>query len=556
MKKTAKFLSLVLALIIAMSAFSISGFAVATPLEAGDSMETAVEIPEFGVQYVGSLSSTSEADWYRFTTDSNDAYYNIVLVNYSLPEGLHYFQNPYLQLLDINEKEIDAFHGSYGDGNLSVKLENETTYYIKVTHEQVSEKGNYEITVSVDYDAVPNEMENAATVEYDALIPSELDGYGDVDWFKFVAPILGSYEIVFDDCELKSDSSGPTWCAHICLYDPFSQTLDSGFASFGNDVYLNADLEEGVTYYIQINMGGSSAAKTGKYTFIINTPLKNLVTLTSISLASAPEKTEYLVGDMIDVNGLSVEAAYSDGTNKTVEGYSITGFDSSTAGTKTVTITYTENGVTCTCTFDVTVSEPAPAVELLGIAYVTLPDKTSYKVGESFNKSGLVVSAQYSDGSSKVVTDYTISGFDSSTAGTKTVTVSYTEDGITKTSKFNVNVVAEKKLIAISVASMPTKTVYQVGEDFDASGLIVNTFHDDGTSAFVTDYTVSGFDSETAGTKTVVVTYTDKDITKSCTFEVTVEEPEDSGNFFTDLINWLMNFFMSIIEFFTALLGG
>jgi M6 family metalloprotease-like protein len=54
--------------------------------------------------------------------------------------------------------------------------------------------------------------------------------------------------------------------------------------------------------------------------------------------------------------------------------------------------------------------------------------KTAYKIGDSFNANDLTVKAQYSDLSSKTLsyqTDYTISGFNTSTAGTKTVTVKY-----------------------------------------------------------------------------------------------------------------------------------
>lgn len=52
-------------------------------------------------------------------------------------------------------------------------------------------------------------------------------------------------------------------------------------------------------------------------------------------------------------------------------------------------------------------------------------DVATYYVGDTFNRSALMVTANYSDGSSTVVSDYEISGFDSQTAGVKTVTVVY-----------------------------------------------------------------------------------------------------------------------------------
>ena len=62
-------------------------------------------------------------------------------------------------------------------------------------------------------------------------------------------------------------------------------------------------------------------------------------TVTSIVIIGSPTKTTYVVGDRLDTSGLVVKAYYSDGTNQDVTGYT-TNFDSSTAGTKTVTVSY------------------------------------------------------------------------------------------------------------------------------------------------------------------------------------------------------------------------
>lgn len=65
------------------------------------------------------------------------------------------------------------------------------------------------------------------------------------------------------------------------------------------------------------------------------------VELESISV-TGPTKTEYEVGEDLDLTGLKVTAHYSDGTEKELEAgsYEVTGFDSATAGEKTVTVTY------------------------------------------------------------------------------------------------------------------------------------------------------------------------------------------------------------------------
>lgn len=68
---------------------------------------------------------------------------------------------------------------------------------------------------------------------------------------------------------------------------------------------------------------------------------------------------------------------------------------------------------------------------------------TSLNINSNFLYGG-TVTANYSDGSTADVTlDTTFSGYDMSTAGTQTVTASYTEHGITKTATYQLTIVAE-----------------------------------------------------------------------------------------------------------------
>lgn len=67
--------------------------------------------------------------------------------------------------------------------------------------------------------------------------------------------------------------------------------------------------------------------------------------------------------------------------------------------------------------------------------------KTEFAVDEQFSYDGLVVTANYSDLSSATVTPASVSTPDMTSAGEKTVTVSYTEGGITKTAEYTIEVV-------------------------------------------------------------------------------------------------------------------
>ena len=78
-------------------------------------------------------------------------------------------------------------------------------------------------------------------------------------------------------------------------------------------------------------------------------------------------------------------------------------------------------------------------IELTGIAVTNQPAKTQYNAGASLELTGLIVTGTYSDGTTApvAITSSNISGFDSNTTGSKTVTV--TVEG--KTATFNVTIV-------------------------------------------------------------------------------------------------------------------
>ena len=80
--------------------------------------------------------------------------------------------------------------------------------------------------------------------------------------------------------------------------------------------------------------------------------------------------------------------------------------------------------------------------EVVVLDHITIggTQPTEFIVGDTFSSDGLVVTAYYSDDTSHFVTDYVVSGYDMNTAGEQTVTVSYTEGGITKTATYTITV--------------------------------------------------------------------------------------------------------------------
>lgn len=91
-------------------------------------------------------------------------------------------------------------------------------------------------------------------------------------------------------------------------------------------------------------------------------------------------------------------------------------------------------------------------VILESIEVTKQPTKTEYTEGESFDSTGLEITAQYSDGGSNVVNGWTVIDGDNLNTDKNTVTIQYIEDGITKECTVSITVnEAEAEVIEIEL---------------------------------------------------------------------------------------------------------
>lgn len=170
--------------------------------------------------------------------------------------------------------------------------------------------------------------------------------------------------------------------------------------------------------------------------------------LTGIEITKDPTRLSYEVGDTFDPAGIEVTATFADGTTQTLgadaEGLTFSPEEFTTAGEQKVIVSYTAGQITFTDSIDVTVSEKAEAPVLTDIQITTPPTKTTYTAGEKFDPAGMVVTASYDKGEPAVLAldNLTITP-EVLTEGTTEVTISYTENGVTKTAVVPVTVNAE-----------------------------------------------------------------------------------------------------------------
>ena len=106
-------------------------------------------------------------------------------------------------------------------------------------------------------------------------------------------------------------------------------------------------------------------------------------TLSNIAITTPPTKTAYTVGDTFDSTGMVVTATYSDGTRATVTGFTYTPDGALAVNDTSITISYTENGVTKTTTQTISIQKKPPvlaSLEISGLETVEIPGTANYSV--------------------------------------------------------------------------------------------------------------------------------------------------------------------------------
>ena len=292
--------------------------------------------------------------------------------------------------------------------------------------------------------------------------------------------------------------------------------------------------------YFKIINSSDNVARSTKITIDVSDGEELEKTLESISIATAPIRTTYTVGDCFDPTGLVINRFYSDDTSDT---YSYDGHADEFTFTPSLTTALTEDDIEVAITYKDL--ECIQSIEVEGIvaqktlSSITLSgQKTTFDVGEEFVFGG-TVTAYYSDGDYENVTwAATFSGYNMSVAGTQEVTVSYTEDGVTVTATYNITVVNP----VISVTSVTLNyeaTILYVGDTLQLEATVNPT---DATNKNVTwecattegENVVTVVDglitANSKGKATVTVRTVDGDFTATCVVHVYEKETPKPQN--------------------------
>jgi hypothetical protein len=242
------------------------------------------------------------------------------------------------------------------------------------------------------------------------------------------------------------------------------------------------------------------------------------VTITGITVKTQPHKTIYNDGEHLDLAGLAVTLAKSDGSTEdvTLAGFAAHGINTAPAnGAKLSTANF---AVVITVAGKTTaISITVKPITVTGVAIKTPPAKLVYNDFEQLELAGMTVTLTKSDGSFKDVAlaDFGANGIttepiNGTVLRTTIASVAVSVNGKTASQPITVIPI----VTGVTIKTPPGKVVYDDGENLNLTGMVVTLAKSDGSflDVALTDFAAHGITSEPAnGTglditdKTVVI---------------------------------------------------
>ena len=215
--------------------------------------------------------------------------------------------------------------------------------------------------------------------------------------------------------------------------------------------------------------------------------------VTGISITKEPTKTTYKAGEKFDPTGMKVKVNYNTGDSPEIEDGKGCEFTPTTIASNTTSVTVTCEGHTASQKIAVNGSIGTDS-KITTLKKKSDPSKTTYKVGEKFDPTGLVLEADYEDGTTgdinvkdavsnnicKITPDGALTKNDTEvtiTCGNAPYKQKITVSGTTEPTKEIQEVT--------NVSGNPTKTTYSEGETFNPNGMKMDVTYKDGTKGTI-----------------------------------------------------------------------
>ena len=322
---------------------------------------------------------------------------------------------------------------------------------------------------------------NQATVGDSVLLEARVSNGYNVSYQWFTS--LGYYDAPIQSADATSNRFKPD-TSRAGTWKYFCRVTSSGY---GEEITVDS---EPITFTVS-----NRAVVTPTPTPSVNKTIKE------VKVAKLPSKVDYNDGEAVDTTGLQLRVRYSDGSYDVVDsGYVL----------MTPSVSYNNSGLANVnvnyrgyqATYQVKVHSMAELVR--GIGVLTMPNKSSYNVGEYLNTAGLSIRVYSTDGRYLDVSE----GFECSPTyfsnpGNQTVTVSF----MGKTCTFTVAVQQATRVTGLTIQSLPANRSYTVGDTISTAGLVLQLQTTSGTQTVTTGYTISPRIATTAGSQQITVSY-------------------------------------------------
>jgi len=228
--------------------------------ESNNTAETANTI-SVNTTISGNLSSSSDVDWFKFTTSSNGSFYidfqHELLSSSSTYWKIYVYDSTATNTIDGSGNPVNTVVGNANKVTASVGI-SQGTYYIKIVKSNHS-SNTYQLKVcftsSNNWEKENNNSKDKATIiNLNEFYSASITDTNDVDWFKFTTSSNGSFYIDFQH-ELLSSSS-TYW--KIYVYDSTGVNVIDGSGNNINTVVGNVNkitATSGIpagTYFIKI----------------------------------------------------------------------------------------------------------------------------------------------------------------------------------------------------------------------------------------------------------------------------------------------------------------
>lgn len=202
----------------------------------------------------GQIEVADDVDWLKVSTTNNDSFYKITLSNESV--GLN-SNTVVMNLYKINNNKKVKYQTIQCDKALQhytyLKLDKNSIYYIEITS---TAKSQYSIQINESIDDAPDVIDDVQNnISINGTTNGSLDGYDDVDYFKFsTTDQLSYYKIKFTNKNIQQ--------LYFEIFDSEGQSIYSTYCSKTNNIEKYLSLEPNSDYSIKVNSATSDEIET------------------------------------------------------------------------------------------------------------------------------------------------------------------------------------------------------------------------------------------------------------------------------------------------------